>query len=202
MTDVKEKIFKAALEAFSSEGFGGTRMDKIAKAAGVNKAMLFYYFSSKEGLYNEVLKNVVLQIFSPMAQLLEKVESAKEFLQELPKIQVSFLSKNQQFVRIVSMDLMRSPHNIKGFFKEFLKDRFDKGPGKLLKKVEIWHDNGEITETEPIHFVMNAMSLVMFTFIGKPIFEAIFNMEIEETEEFYTKRIASISNVLVKGMVK
>jgi AcrR family transcriptional regulator len=51
----KERILDAALHEFAAKGIAGARVDAIAKRAGVNKAMLYYYFESKEGLFREVL---------------------------------------------------------------------------------------------------------------------------------------------------
>jgi AcrR family transcriptional regulator len=51
----KERILAAALHEFAAKGIAGARVDAIAKRAGVNKAMLYYYFESKEGLFREVL---------------------------------------------------------------------------------------------------------------------------------------------------
>src|SRR5215468_12282832 len=51
-------ILKAALEEFSHEGVAGARTDEIARRAGVNKALLYYYFKDKEGLYSAALEEV------------------------------------------------------------------------------------------------------------------------------------------------
>src|SRR5215468_5480103 len=51
-------ILKAALEEFSQEGVSGARTDEIARRAGVNKALLYYYFNDKEGLYAAALEDV------------------------------------------------------------------------------------------------------------------------------------------------
>jgi TetR/AcrR family transcriptional regulator len=59
----KQKILNAALKEFATLGYAGARMEKIARRAEINKAMLFYYFSSKDNLYQEVLKHVLKKIF-------------------------------------------------------------------------------------------------------------------------------------------
>ncbi len=53
--EAKENIRKAAKTEFAERGFQGARMAKIAESAGVNKALIHYYFTNKEGLYEEVL---------------------------------------------------------------------------------------------------------------------------------------------------
>ena len=58
----KTRILDAAEEAFAEAGLAGARVASIAKSAGVNKAMLYYYFGSKEELYVAVLERVFTQI--------------------------------------------------------------------------------------------------------------------------------------------
>ena len=52
----RNKILSAALDEFASKGFAGTRMDQIAHVAGVNKAMIYYHFASKEDLFNGMFR--------------------------------------------------------------------------------------------------------------------------------------------------
>jgi TetR/AcrR family transcriptional regulator len=61
--DASQRILKAALKEFSTYGLSGARMERIAEVAKVNKAMIFYYFSSKEKLYE-----VVIRVFSVFTQ--------------------------------------------------------------------------------------------------------------------------------------
>jgi len=54
--ETRQRILDAALREFSASGFAGARMDRIATAASVNKALIYYYFDSKENLYAAVLE--------------------------------------------------------------------------------------------------------------------------------------------------
>lgn len=57
--ETKARILKTAEKIFSEEGFDGARVDKIAKEAGVNKALIYYYFKSK----NEILETILSSLF-------------------------------------------------------------------------------------------------------------------------------------------
>lgn len=54
----RDRLFAAAATEFAARGFAGANVDRIARAARVNKAMLYYHFKSKAGLYQEVLKDM------------------------------------------------------------------------------------------------------------------------------------------------
>ncbi len=58
-TESREKILLAAKGEFAEKGFNGTRLDAVAKRAGVNKALIHYYFGGKEGLYRDMRKHVL-----------------------------------------------------------------------------------------------------------------------------------------------
>ena len=53
----KDKILAAALDEFATKGFAGTRVDQIAQAAGVNKAMIYYHFAGKQELFDQLFQS-------------------------------------------------------------------------------------------------------------------------------------------------
>ena len=67
-------ILKAALEEFAHEGATGARTDEIARRAGVNKALLYYYFKDKEGLYAAALEQVFSGLYERVAAVLERAD--------------------------------------------------------------------------------------------------------------------------------
>ena len=67
-------ILRAALEEFSHEGVAGARTDEIARRAGVNKALLYYYFKDKEGLYAAVLEQVFSGMYQRVGSVLDRTD--------------------------------------------------------------------------------------------------------------------------------
>jgi len=68
----KEKILGAALHEFSVHGLAGARVDEIAKSAGVNKAMIYYHFESKEALFNELFQSEMEYLKQEITSLLQQ----------------------------------------------------------------------------------------------------------------------------------
>ena len=197
----KERILNAGLKEFSSWGFSGTRMDKIASRAEINKAMLFYYFSSKENLYQEVLRHAVRKILPKIRNIILLERNPKGFLEKLPEIYINFFSENQDFIKMIAFDLIQRTDMIKTTFKETIETGFHQGPQMVLKKIKKWYDKGEISESDPLHFMINIISLCLFAFIARPIIETIFNQKIGD-QQFIQKRIKSVTNLLKQGMLK
>ncbi|MCB9674457.1 MAG: TetR/AcrR family transcriptional regulator [Alphaproteobacteria bacterium] len=102
--ETAQRILDAAEEAFADAGFAGARVNAIATAAGVNKAMLYYYFESKEGLYRAVLERVFGQIIEIVTT---RVEGAEE-----PDIRAflagyrTILRSHPHLARLVARDMV------------------------------------------------------------------------------------------------
>ncbi len=95
----RERILKAALTEFATDGFAGARCENIARRARVNKRMLFYCFGSKEELYREILR----QKFSQRATLYESVPS------DLPRVILHWyeaFSSDLEWVRLLEWEAL------------------------------------------------------------------------------------------------
>lgn len=100
--ETKARILKTAEKIFSEEGFDGARVDKIAKEAGVNKALIYYYFKSK----NEILETILSSLFQDAKNML--VQSARntpdissdENYRKLFDTYINFVTKNRKIIKI------------------------------------------------------------------------------------------------------
>ncbi len=95
----KEKILEASLEEFAQKGFDGARVDRIAGNAGVNKALIYYYFKSKEGLYAAVIEYLFLKAM-PAKLEMPGASVRENFLHLLAQFLI-FLHENPYFVKIM-----------------------------------------------------------------------------------------------------
>ena len=178
MKSSKEKILSAALKEFAAHGFGGARMDRIARTAGINKAMVFYYYSSKQST------------------------SPERFLETLPEVYIRFFSRKQNFLKMIGFEIIQNPNQITSLVAEIFNDSHQSPPVFIKKKISDWNQKGLITEPDPVHFFLNIIPLCLFSFLGKPMVEAIFGRKIADNEAYLQKRIQSITNLLKRGMLK
>lgn len=206
-TDSSERILKAALKEFSTYGFSGARMERIASSAKINKAMIFYYFSSKKNLYQRVVKEVFDQIFPIVFRLILSNPSAEEFLEKITKYYVDFFSRTPEFVRMVMLELIQNPKNITSIIKSFIEENMGHGrggPPQLIELIEKWRKENIINEDDPFQFMLNVVSLSLLSFLAKPFLEAIFSISPTYSPvqgDFYQGRIKSVVNVLKQGML-
>jgi len=95
-----EKVLNAALGEFARHGYAGARVDRIARLAGVNKAMIYYHFRGKEALYEQVLTNTYRMILAHVTTGLEKGDNPLERLK-------SFIDHYVDLFNSIDNDILR-----------------------------------------------------------------------------------------------
>jgi TetR/AcrR family transcriptional regulator len=209
-TDSRQRILKAAFKEFSLHGYSGARIERIARTARINKAMIFYYFSSKKELYQRAVREVLEQFVPMITGLIAANPTAEEFLERLPGLYVGFLSRHPDFLRMVAMELIQNPGNITAIITGIIKENIQQGksgPVQMIALIEKWVAENSVSETDPFQFMLNIISLSLLSLLGVPFLEAVFQLVPGWTQgpltgdEFFQKRTKSIVNLLKRGML-
>ena len=199
--NTKQQILEAALKEFAAHGYGGARMEKIARRARINKAMLFYYYSSKPLLYQAAIKQSFSKLLPFMAKILTPLLTPKRFLEMVPQFHFQFLRKNRDLVKILSFDMLHDHQNVGPIIKEILDAMPSPGFQLLQELVQKWYQKGLITEADPMNFITNVISLTIFSLIAGPVIKTAFRDTPISEDEFFQKRVNSITNLLKRGML-
>jgi TetR/AcrR family transcriptional regulator len=96
------QIIAAARAEFATRGFDGARVERIAKAAGVNKQLVFYYFHSKRALFQVVLRHAVAELERALVDLPDRGGRPLDRLRATLLAQFDFLSSHPQLVALLS----------------------------------------------------------------------------------------------------
>jgi len=96
------RIVRAAREEFSRRGFAGARVERIAEAAEVNKQLLFYYYHSKRGLFQAVVRSGVTELESALTALPSSTGKPLERLQDALAALFEFLTAHPDLVTLIS----------------------------------------------------------------------------------------------------
>jgi AcrR family transcriptional regulator len=176
-TSAEERILAAAQAIFTQKGFAGTRMQEIADAAGINKAMLHYYFRSKEKLFRVVLTNAI-QVIVPL--IIEAISSDKDVLSKLEDLVSSHLAEllERPYLPLFVM------HELSQNQGKFITDIFEKSSAQpvmlaFFQEIVAEADAGKIRKVDPIHLLMNTMSMIVFPFIARPMLAAVTGVDRE-----------------------
>jgi len=110
----KEAIFRAAEKAFSQKGLYGTRVDEIAKSAGINKRMIYEYYGCKVDLYREVLGVAYSRIASAGRSVVDEDDSYEEAIKKVVRFYFIYLNDNPAYVNLILWENLNKGEFISG----------------------------------------------------------------------------------------
>jgi AcrR family transcriptional regulator len=114
----KEKILNAALHEFSIHGLAGARVDEIAKAAGVNKAMIYYHFASKEALFNELFQSEMELLKQEAATILGQRDTASAADMTLAtKELLKYVTSKKELLKVLISESTRQDTHLPHLFQ-------------------------------------------------------------------------------------
>jgi TetR/AcrR family transcriptional regulator len=160
----REAILHAAVREFSREGVAAARTDAIARSAGVNKALLYYYFKDKEGLYQAVLDEVFSGVRTAVQNALSQDLPPRERLKAYVGAHFDYIASNPLYPRIVHAEFLRasrSPAGIQRIAKEYFRPIFSQLSALLEEGIRA----GEFRMVNVMHFIPSMVSVIVFYFI-------------------------------------
>lgn len=115
----KAKILEVAEQLFSEKGFNGTSIDKIAKAAGVNKGLIYYHFKDKKDIIGSILQQMITEV-DQVVQLSPANEAEvlnDELLQQKIKAEIEYCKKQKRIITVMLMEALKKDGNSDFLFK-------------------------------------------------------------------------------------
>ena len=183
----KEKqILEAAEKIFLQKGFSASKTTEIADIAGVNHALLHYYFRTKENLFNKVFTEKMSVFINSFKGILEKELSLFEMLESIIVTQYDFLRKNDSLPLFIINEMLANEKNREIFINHFLvemKDSFMRI--QTLLDVEI--TKGTIKPVTLIDLMVTIVSLNVFFFMLQPLISSL-SIELQGTDMESMKR--------------
>jgi TetR/AcrR family transcriptional regulator len=195
----EEKIFDAATEVFVEKGMDGARMQDIASHAGINKALLHYYYRTKDQLFNKVFEKIAGKMFEKFAPVFDNNLTLEEKIRFFFRAHITFLQENPRLPGFILNEINRNPSRIK----------------KLLRTIEfkkIWTilheqhknelDKYNITEETLPQIMTSIAAISVFPFAASGILEGIFeNMGID-FDKYMEERKEFAADFVIKAITR
>jgi TetR/AcrR family transcriptional regulator len=186
----EEKILRAAEEIFLRDGYAGSRMQDIADLAGINKALLHYYFRSKDKLFDKIFEKKAALIFPQVEELLH---------QDLPMIDLMCIIVERYF-----QVLLENPYMplfiISSINKPDNQSIIEKLPFEMNKKlIMVLHkaiETRQVKNVNPVHFIISVFSMCIFPFMAKPMIMKMTNASEEEFKQLMQNRIIEVQSYI------
>ncbi len=195
----EEKIFEAATLVFEEKGMAGARMQNIADRAGINKALLHYYFRTKDHLFDAVFAKLAQKMFMKFSPIFEEDLSLEEKIRFFFREHIAFLQQNPKLPGFILSAISHNPQRLT----------------KLIKNIDfrnIWliileHHKDElykynITEETIPQIMTTIASLTVFPFAARGIFEVVFNNIGVDFNKYIEERKEFAAEFVIKAITK
>lgn len=198
-TSAEERIKEAASRVFTQKGYAATRTRDIAEESGLNLALINYYFRSKEKLFDLIIvEHLQLFIHSVMGIVNDPKTTLQEKIETLISHYIDMLIKNPHIPIFVLNEINSNPKKL------IEKLGFEKMQRENLYIVKQWKELAAAKKTpaiNPIHIVVNVLSMTIFPFIASPLLRSRTGMSMDEFNKLMEERKILIP-IWIKSMIK
>ena len=186
----KSAILRAALVEFANLGLSGARTDAIARAAGVNKALLYYYFKDKETLYGATLESVFAATAAKLSEVLDRPLPPREKLLAFAGTYFDAVAENPLFPRLVQQEMMRagtglSPHLLR-IAEKYQRPTF----AKVMRMFDEGIRAGAFRKVDVAQFVPSMVAMIVHYFSSTPMMRAFMPGDPLSPERIAARRVA------------
>ena len=190
------QILEAAKSVFQSKGMDGARMQEIADKAGINKAMLHYYYRSKQLLFEAVFKHAFFLLAPQLHNILNDDSSIEQKIRNFTFNYISFIKEHPYIPNFIIQELNRNPKFVETFshldgfpkiekFKNQLNDEIEKGIIKPIKAEQLF---------------VNILALNVFPFIGKPLLKTFLNIDEDSYNQLIEDRKIEVAEFIINSI--
>jgi TetR/AcrR family transcriptional regulator len=194
----EEKILAAAKKVFVVKGLAGARMQDIADNAGINKALLHYYFRSKEKLFEVIFKEAAIRLFPRINAVLSSDLPLFDKIRQFANDYIEIMIENPYLPLFVLNEINKQP-------LAFSKKMFgtNRPPvHKLAGQIEKEIIAGLIKPISPIHLIINMLSMCIFPFLGKPMIQLVMNIDEIQFKNMMEQRKKMIGDFIIAAIKK
>jgi AcrR family transcriptional regulator len=195
----EEKIFEAATDVFEEKGLAGARMQDISDRAGINKALLHYYFRTKERLFNAVFEMVAKKMFARFSHIFEEDVSLEDKIRLFLREHISFLQKNPKLPAFIINEINQNPERIRKLlvnidYKAILENLLEKHKNEIHKY--------NIDEKTIPQIMTTIVSMSVFPFAARGLLEIILNNAGYDFKKYIEERKEFAAEFVIKAMTK
>ncbi|HAR63445.1 MAG: TetR family transcriptional regulator [Candidatus Margulisiibacteriota bacterium] len=196
----EELIIKAAMDVFIEKGRSGARMQDIANRAGVNKALLHYYFRNKETLYEKIFETIFVRYFSQINILLEADVPFEESLRTFIYMYIDILRDNPKFVSFMCRELSEGGAVLNKQISNITKAIESIPPVKLIKLLENAQKDGNIIKGNVRQLMITIIGACVYYFLAEPLIKILIVKDSYDTSRFIEERKQSIFETIYYGI--
>jgi TetR/AcrR family transcriptional regulator len=192
-------ILQAAVGEFAREGPSGARTDAIARDAGVNKALLYYYFKDKEALYGAVLDLVFGGLTVRVDEAFSQPLPPREKLLAYVRAHFDYIATHPLFPAIVQGEMMRARRGGGSQLDRITKQYFRPLFLKIAEVIKAGQASGDFRNVDPNHFIPSMIAIIVFYFTNAPAMRFMTGMD-PLSEKLIAERRAAVLDFVAAAL--
>ncbi|MBS1554910.1 MAG: TetR/AcrR family transcriptional regulator [Bacteroidetes bacterium] len=189
-------VLEAAMKVFTQKGYAAARMDDIAKEANINRALLHYYFRSKDKMFDLIFEQKVKEFFSGLGQIVFSDRKLEDVIREMVKHEITLIVANPYLPLFVLQELQQSPERLLNHAKAS-----GMSPNLILKRFSVLVNDAirskTINKIEPGQLLINIMSLCIYPMIAKPVLKSVLELDDKKFDNMMAHRIGQVSEFIL-----
>jgi AcrR family transcriptional regulator len=190
---IRGRILDAAERVFAACGFAGATTREIAREAGIQKRMLFYYYASKDDLYRAVLERIIGGLVGIHERF--RADPGEIGVAEAASGIVAFAAANGDAIRVLLREIMDSGPHLPWLAERYLGPLFARGADEVSRNVA----QGVFRPVDPMHLLMNVGGLALFYLLNVPLLRLIWDRD-PLAPETIADRVEAVRDFLLHGL--
>jgi TetR/AcrR family transcriptional regulator len=186
------RILDAALSEFAANGLAGARTEQIAAAAGVNKALIYYYFESKEKLYSAALEMVSGRVRDRSMAVFLRGASPGERLLRAGLDHFDRILTQREFQSLMQQEMMRMHKGEEGELPILVKRVFAPLHAMFQSMIREGIASGELIEVDWLQMVLAALGGNVLYFLSAPIWQQMLGFDPFDQEALAARRVSLV----------
>ncbi|HTI92360.1 MAG TPA: TetR family transcriptional regulator [Puia sp.] len=184
-SSTEEKIKEAARKLFTQKGFSATRTRDIAEEAGINLALLNYYFRSKQKLFDIIMMENFRQFIQGISfNFLEQNSTLDQKITKVVSMYIDFLTHNPDLPLFILNELRNNPEQL----ATNIGDEVGSSRTKFFGQLKLAAEEGKIGDLNPTHLMANLIGLTVFPFVARPILQKVAGIDDNQFNDLMQQR--------------
>lgn len=188
----RARILDAAIREFSENGLAGARTEQIAEAAGVNKALIYYYFNGKQALYDATLESVANRVVASGLAVMGSECSAGERLVHFALNHFDRIHSQRAFQSLMQQEMIRLHRGEENALAPLVEKVFQPMMLRLREVFAEGSSSGELIQVDELQIMYAALGANVFYFLSAPVMGMLMEFDPFERSAMEFRRKAAV----------
>ncbi len=193
-------ILDAAMKIFTQRGFAAARTEEIAKEAGINRALLHYYFRDKQTMFNIIFETRFKEFFGGIFNIFGSDNNLLDKIRLLIEHEINTFIAHPDLARFIIAEVANHPERLIEYGKKLgINPRVFLENFERQVKQEV--ESGTIKSIHGRQLIMNIMSLCIYPFVARPIISTMMQLDNQAFDQMMEARKKEVHQFIMNALI-